>query len=84
MRRPAAIFVPTKRDRLLPALVEGRGDVAVANLTVTEDRQALVDFTDPVISNVSEIAVTGPASPAIKTQHLDRESKKQLRSPTPR
>jgi membrane-bound lytic murein transglycosylase MltF len=65
--RVEIVFVPTKRDRLLPALVEGRGDIVVANLTITEDRQELVDFTDPLISNVSEVVITGPASPPIAT-----------------
>jgi membrane-bound lytic murein transglycosylase MltF len=65
--RVEVVFVPTKRDRLLPALTEGRGDMVVANLTITEERQELVDFTDPLISDVSEIVVTGPASPPIAT-----------------
>ena len=59
------VFVPTARDRLLPALVEGRGDVAAANLTVTEERRETVDFTASVMTNVSEIVVTGPASPPV-------------------
>src|SRR4030095_7335163 len=65
--RVEVVFVPTKRDRLLPALTEGRGDMVVANLTITEERQELVDFTDPLTTNVSEIVVTGPASPPIAT-----------------
>lgn len=65
--RVEVVFVPSKRDRLLPALTEGRGDMVVANLTITEERQELVDFTDPLISDVSEIVVTGPASPPIAT-----------------
>ena len=59
------VFIPVTRDRLLPALVEGLGDVAAANLTITQARGKLVDFTNPWIANVSELVVTGPASPAI-------------------
>lgn len=59
------LFIPVARDRLLPGLVEGRGDIAAANLTITPARQALVDFTEPWITGVSEIVVTGPASPPI-------------------
>ena len=59
------VFVPTARDRLLPGLVEGRGDVAAANLTVTEERRESVDFSAPVLTNISEIVVTGPASPPV-------------------
>ena len=59
------VFVPVMRDQLLPALTAGYGDVAVANLTITPSRQEQVDFSIPVWRDVSEILVTGPASPAI-------------------
>jgi membrane-bound lytic murein transglycosylase MltF len=63
--RVNVVFIPVARDELLPALVEGRGDVAAANLTVTEGREKRVDFTDPLLTEVSEIVVAGPESPAI-------------------
>ena len=63
--RVNVVFIPVSRDELLPALVEGRGDVAAANLTVTEGREKLVDFTDPLLTEVSEIVVAGPESSAI-------------------
>ena len=63
--RVNVVFIPVSRDELLPALAEGRGDVAAANLTVTEGREKLVDFTDPLLTEVSEIVVAGPESPAI-------------------
>jgi membrane-bound lytic murein transglycosylase MltF len=59
------VFVPMSREALLPALVDGRLDVVAAMLTVTPDRQKLVDFSDPTRTNVSEIVVTGPGAPAI-------------------
>jgi membrane-bound lytic murein transglycosylase MltF len=37
----------------------------MAQLTVTPERQALVDFTNPTRENVNEIVVTGPGAPAI-------------------
>jgi membrane-bound lytic murein transglycosylase MltF len=58
-------FIPVARDELLPALVAGKGDIAAANLTVTPDRQKLVDFTAPVYQDVSEVVVSGPGSPAV-------------------
>ena len=61
------VFVPVMRDQLLPALAAGYGDLAVANLTITPSRQEQVDFSMPVWRNVSEILVTGPASPAIES-----------------
>ena len=60
------VFIPVTRDKLLPALIEGRGDIAVANLTITPERKKTVDFSDPLLTKVSEILITGPAAPAIK------------------
>ena len=54
-----------RRDQLLPALAAGKGDIAGANLTITPERQKLVDFPSPVLANVSEVVVSGPASPKI-------------------
>ncbi len=59
------VFIPVSRDQLISALVEGRGDIAAANLTITPERQAQVDFSDPVASGVSEIAVTTADSPPL-------------------
>jgi membrane-bound lytic murein transglycosylase MltF len=57
--------VPLPRDQLLPALVDGRVDMVLAQLTVTPERQKLVDFTNPTRTNVDEILVTGPGGPVI-------------------
>jgi membrane-bound lytic murein transglycosylase MltF len=65
--RVSVAFLPVSRDELIPALVEGRGDIVAANLTVTPERQKRVDFSAPVFTGVSEIVVTGPQSPAIAT-----------------
>jgi membrane-bound lytic murein transglycosylase MltF len=58
-------FVPMSRGELLPALIEGKGDIVMADLTVTPERLKLVDFTDPWITGVEEIVVTSPNGPAI-------------------
>jgi membrane-bound lytic murein transglycosylase MltF len=60
-------FVPVSRDKLIPALLEGRGDIAVAALTITPERRQLVDFSEPFFRDINEILVTGPASPKIET-----------------
>jgi membrane-bound lytic murein transglycosylase MltF len=65
--RVHVLFVPVSRDELLPALTEGRGDIAAANLTITPERQKLVDFAAPIFTRVSEIVITGPQSPEVKT-----------------
>ena len=69
--RVHVVFVPVSRAGLIPALVEGRGDIAAANLTVTPERLKQVDFSDPSIRDVSEIVVTGPgAEPIARLEDL--------------
>jgi membrane-bound lytic murein transglycosylase MltF len=58
-------FIPTARDELIPALLQGRGDIAAGILTVTPERLKQVDFGAPFFRDVPEIVVTGPASPAL-------------------
>ena len=70
------VFIPVGRDRLLPGVAAGKGDIAAANLTITPERQKLVDFTVPGMSNVSEVVVSGPASP--KVGSLDDLSGKEF------
>jgi membrane-bound lytic murein transglycosylase MltF len=57
-------FILMGHDELLPALVDGRIDVAVASLTATPERLERVDFSNPVLAGVDEI-VTGPGSRSI-------------------
>lgn len=58
-------FIPVTRDEMVPGLVQGRGDIAVGNLTITPDRRKLVDFSIPNLRNVTEIVVTAPGAPAV-------------------
>ena len=58
-------FMPMRNDELLSALAQGKGDIAAANLTITPERQKLVDFSDPVLTDVKEIVVTGPNGPKL-------------------
>ncbi|MBL8529359.1 MAG: lytic transglycosylase F [Burkholderiales bacterium] len=83
-KRPLTVYiVAATRDKLLPDLTEGLADVAVGNLTVTDERLKLVDFVAPDEKLVNvEILVTGPASPVIaslddlagKTVHVRKAS----------
>ena len=61
------VVIPTARDRLLPALAEGLGDLAAGNLTITPERQKQVDFSDPYFKGIDEIPVTGKKTASIKT-----------------
>lgn len=61
------LFLPVKRDQLLPALADGRGDIAAANLTITQERKELVDFSAPLLTEVKEIIITAPGVEGINS-----------------
>ncbi|XQU77349.1 Lytic transglycosylase F (plasmid) [Cupriavidus sp. H18C2] len=83
-KRPVTVvMIPTTRDRLLPALNEGLGDIAAGNLTVTDERLKQADFvTASARKPTRELILTGPKSPALttlddlsdKTVHVRRHS----------
>ena len=60
-KRPLTVVIrPTTRDQLLLHIADGRDDIAVGNLTVTEERLKTVDFVAPNdLKPVSELVVTG-------------------------
>lgn len=70
------VFIPVTRDQIIPALVEGRGDIAAASLTITPERRKMVDFTDPLATGVDEIVVAGPGAPELSS--LDDLSGKEI------
>ncbi len=59
------VFIPVGRDRLLPDLLAGVGDIAAAAITITPERQKLVAFSDPLDAAVNEILVTGKTFPKV-------------------
>ena len=61
------ICIPVSRGDMIPYLVEGRGDIAMGNLTITPERLKKVDFTYPTGRNVKEIVVSGPGAEPIAT-----------------
>jgi membrane-bound lytic murein transglycosylase MltF len=64
--RPVTVELsPVSRDRLIPALLAGEGDIALGDVTVTPDRAKLVSFTTPVLRNVREVIVTSDDVPDI-------------------
>ena len=67
-KRPiTVVLIPTTRDQLIPSLLDGRADIAAGNITITDSRKEQVDFSEPVSKPFSEIIVTGPGAPEIKT-----------------
>src|SRR5262245_43087579 len=65
--RVHVVFVPTSRDQLQAALLEGRGDIVAANVTQTAEREKVADFVTPTYSDVKELVVTGPGAPSVTT-----------------
>ncbi|MBN8599399.1 MAG: lytic transglycosylase F [Planctomycetes bacterium] len=75
-RKLTIVFVPVPFDQLIPALLEGKGDVIASNFTITPERAKKVAFSDPYISDVNEVIVSGPQSPEISS--LDDLSGREL------
>src|SRR5262249_907298 len=75
------VFIPVSRDQLIPALLDGRGDLAAANLILTPERRERVDFSIP-LSGASGGVLRGPAGPRLssvedlagQTVHVRRSS----------
>lgn len=65
--RVHVVFIPVGRDELFTSLIEGRGDIVAAGLTITPEREAIVDFTRPLTKKLSEVLVTGPSAPDIQS-----------------
>ena len=64
--RVHVLILPVARDQLISGLVEGRGDLAASNLTITPGRLQLVDFSVPTYSDASEILVTSRSAPPLE------------------
>ena len=56
------VFVPVPFNELFPALLDGRGDVVAAGVTVTADRARQATFAAPYRTGVREVVVGGPKS----------------------
>ena len=62
------VFFPTTREKMVPDLLAGLGDVIAAGFTITADRDKVLDFAIPSNTKpISEIVVTGPQSPNLTT-----------------
>jgi membrane-bound lytic murein transglycosylase MltF len=59
------VLLPMPRDLLFTSLNSGQIDMVAAQLTITPERQKVVDFTSPTRRNIDEIVVTGPGAPAV-------------------
>ncbi len=59
------IVVPANADELIPWLLEGRGDLVAASMTVTDERRKRVAFSRPY-NLVSEVIVTRASDETLK------------------
>ncbi len=65
------VFIPVGRDRLIPMLAEGKGDLVATLMGASDQRSKLVDFSDPIYDKAKGIIVSGPgASPISKLEDL--------------
>ena len=69
-------FIPMPFSDILTQLRQGYGDIAASGFTITPERAALVDFTDPYIEDVAEILVSSQTAPPI--ERLEDFSGKQV------
>jgi len=65
--RLSIVCIPVSRGEMIPHLLEGRGDIAMGNLTITAERAKTIDFTYPTGRNVREIVVSGPGAESVAT-----------------
>lgn len=66
-RHLTLVLAPLPRNLMFPFLLDGKVDLLAANLTVTPERSAMADFSDPFIEGVREIVVAGPSTPPVAT-----------------
>lgn len=57
-------FMPRAFADIIPGLTRGHGDIGAAGLTITPEREQLVDFTLPYLSNINEVLVSDRNQPA--------------------
>jgi len=57
------IFLPTPFSAVLDGVMEGRGDIGAAGLTITPERANLVAFTKPYLKDINEVLVTAAGIP---------------------
>lgn len=59
------VFLVRPFNQLFNELLQGRGDLIASGLTITPERSALVDFTDPYITDIQEVLISHKGAPPI-------------------
>jgi membrane-bound lytic murein transglycosylase MltF len=61
------VFIPMRPDQLEPALTEGIGDIIASAVVITPEREQKALFSSPIMKNVTQVVVTGPALPNVSS-----------------
>ena len=69
-------FIPVPFGELLTKLEQGYGDIAASGITITPERESLVDFTDPYITDIDEVLISNKQTHPIQT--IDDLAGKQI------
>jgi len=69
------VFIPVGRDRLLPRLAEGYGDLVATMMVTSSQPQYAVDFTDPLYDDAKSVIVSGPGE---QLSHLEDLSGREV------
>jgi membrane-bound lytic murein transglycosylase MltF len=60
-------FIPMRADQIEAALTEGVGDLIAYGVVITPDREKRVAFSTPIMTDVTQIIVTGPGFSPVST-----------------
>ena len=60
-------FLPLRPDQMEAALTQGVGDIIAYGIVVTPEREQRVAFSTPIMTDVSQIIVTGPNYSTVST-----------------
>lgn len=59
------VYIPVAHNQLLSSLMQGYGDVAAAMLTITPEREKIVDFSSAYFKKINEVLVRHKSAPPI-------------------
>ncbi len=62
------LFIPVESQNLVARLTAGEGDIAAGMLTITPERSQKVAFTDPYLSDVSQVVVGNTGQDQINSE----------------
>jgi membrane-bound lytic murein transglycosylase MltF len=61
------VAIPVNRDKLISSVLDGHADLVAADLTVTTQRSEQIQFSRPMLTNIDEVIVAGPATAPIES-----------------